>query len=326
MAIGVSTNFKIYQEQYNGGFVEKQQQNVAALQGGSAGAFKVTGEYLRGDYRQESFFKKGSTLVSRRDPTSVSTATDIALTQDENVTVKLHRSIGPVAQTLSAWKQIGDSAERMSFVFGGQSADDVLAEKLNTSISATAAAIVNFGSTLIYDNTGASTKTISHTVLAKGLGKFGDQSERIVAWVMHPKVYFDLLNQAIADNVFGIGGIVIKEATVPALNRPVIVTESTALISPTSPSDYYTLGLVADAVDITDSEVPQIESQLVTGLANLAMRIQGEYAYNLGVRGFKWNISGGGANPDSSTVSTGSNWTQAYADRRELAGIVIITT
>lgn len=65
-----------------------------------------------------------SGLVSRRDTTSTAGATDQNITQDEFVTVKLNRKIGPVLQTRDSFRKImaGKTEQEMSFILGQMSA------------------------------------------------------------------------------------------------------------------------------------------------------------------------------------------------------------
>src|SRR5919108_3760225 len=107
-APGVSTsNWKVYEEQFWGGMTETQQQMVDAFNAASAGCIQLVSQRQKGNYVQEAFLKKVSGLVTRRDITSVSSASDIELTADEFVSVKINRKIGPVSDTLDRWRKIG---------------------------------------------------------------------------------------------------------------------------------------------------------------------------------------------------------------------------
>ena len=57
-------------------------------------------------------------------------------------------------------------------------------------------------------------------------------------------------------------------------------------------------------VVIQESEEETITSQMVTGLEQLIMRIQGEYTFNVGRKGFKRDITNGGANPTDTALGT----------------------
>jgi Major capsid protein 13-like len=65
--------------------------------------------------------------------------------------------------------------------------------------------------------------------------------------------------------------------------------------------------------------------QEITGLDTLVLRYQGEFAYNLGVKGFKWDTANGGVNPVNSAINDGTNWDPALTDVRERAGVVMTT-
>lgn len=327
MATGKASDFVIYDALFNGAYNEKQTQNISAMLGGSNGAISITGNFLRGDYKKESFYKKISSLVTRRDVTSTSTATDLAVTQGEQISVKCHRKIGPVGQTESAWKQIGETPEKLSFVVGEQAADDVLAEKLNTALGAAVGALYHMGSAVTYDGTLTSpSATLTHGMLAGGLAKFGDASSRIVAWVMHSKPYFDLIGQAITDKITNVADVVIVSGSVATLGKPVIVTDSSSLINTTAtPDQYVTLGLTQGAIQINDSETPRIVTDVITGLENLVFRMQGEYAYNLGLKGYAWDTSTGGANPTAAACAVGVNWDPVFTSYKDGVGVRILT-
>jgi hypothetical protein len=63
-----------------------------------------------------------------------------------------------------------------------------------------------------------------------------------------------------------------------------------------SATTYDVLGLVENSVEVAESEERDIISQPVTGLENLVDRIQGEYAFNLRVKGCAYDTAQG-ANP-----------------------------
>lgn len=323
MAIGKASDFKIYEEEFYGGMFEAVAQTTQAFNGASAGAMRLIARELKGQYEKESFLKDISGLISRRDTTSVSAATDLAMTQDEFVSVKVNRKIGPVAQTLDAWRKIGADQREMSFKLGQMIGERQAADYVNTAVLAAETAISGV-SDLNY--TIASTGTLTHGALVSGMAKLGDASASIAAWVMHSKPFHDLLGQAITDKIFGVANIAIYNGTTGTLGRPVIVVDAPALTDANgSATDTYNiLGLVPGAVTVTESEQREIVSEVVTGLENLVMRVQGEYAFNLGVKGFGWDVTNGGANPTDTAVGTSSNWDQKATSYKHCAGVRIV--
>lgn len=322
MAIGKATDFIIYQEQFSAGVWESMTQNVTAFNEASSNCIKLVAQDLKGDYNKESFFKNIAGLVSRRDTTSTAAATDTALSQGEKIGVKLNRKIGPVAQTLDALRKIGSSNEEISFGIGKMVGDRKAADMLNAALTGTTAALAA-QSAVVYDATADTTKTANHTAMVSAMAKFGDQASRIKAWVMHSKPYFDLMKQAISDKIVEVAGVTIYNGTIATFNRPVIVTDATPLLITGSPNTYPILGLVEGGVVVTESEQQEIVAQLVTGLENLVYRIQGEFAFNLNIEGFQWDVTNGGANPNDTALGTGTNWDAVMASYKDFAGIYL---
>lgn len=323
MAAGKGSDFKIYNEEFFGGMNEVLTQEANVFNAASANGMQLITNLHRGDYEKESFLKNLATVVTSRDVTSIASAADTAMTQDEIIAVKVARKIGPVAQTLDAWKKIAVNPQEMSFLLGQQTAKAVLLNKVNSGIKSAACAMrytdVNFdGTGTVYEN------TMSHLNLIGALAMFGDASQRIRCWVMHSKPYFDLLAQGIADNVTNIADGVIRVGTIPAIGKPIIVTDAADLKVAGTPDTYWTLGLVEGGVVIMDSEEETIESQIITGLENLVMRIQGEFAFSIKIKGYKW-VTTAGANPTDGALALAGNWANVATDFKDTAGVRLKT-
>ena len=331
-AIGNASDFKIYNEQFFGGLVETLVQYTTAL--GSVG-IRVAGRAVKGDFELQSFMKKISGLITRRDTTSVSAATDLAIAMDENISVKLNRKIGPVAQTADAWKKAAlpfaaewdpDGMQGFSRYLGAMIAKDIEGDMLDMALLAARVFLENANA-----NSNrfviASNGTITTDALVSTLALMGDAAMRVKAWVMHSKVYYDLLRHQIApanngsDAAFG----VIQAATPLSLNRPIFVTDSSSLIVAGSPNLYRTIGLVEGGIELVNSEEQTVVTDIVTGLENLVTRLQGEFAYNLGIKGAKWDTANGGVNPNTATLSTASNWDQTSTSNKDFAGVVCVS-
>lgn len=325
---GTRADFKIYHEEFFGGMTEVLQQQAGLFNGASAGAIRLVPRRLRGDFEKESFMKLVSGIVRRRDPTSNNPVTDKKLEQGELIGVKINRGIGPVANTLDSFRKIDEDPSTFSFILGQQWGQAVAVDYINTALASVDAAIAGVPA-LNFDATTESTPTITHTHLVEGMSKLGDQSNRLRAWCMHSRSYFDLMKQSIADKIFEVAGVTIYQGSIATFGKPVIVTDSPSLVSEAAGSggvkQYRVLGLVEDAVEVAESEDREIVSQLITGQDNLVMRIQGEYAYNLKVKGFAWDTSDGGVNPTDAALASSANWLNQMHDPKMLAGVRIST-
>ncbi|MFW9899729.1 MAG: major capsid protein [Candidatus Thorarchaeota archaeon] len=331
MAMGKASDFQVYHEQFYGGLYEKLAQNVDIFNAASRNAIRLVTEDMIGDYNKESFFDRVSNLVSRRDTTSVSAAADQKMTQGELVGVKINRKIGPVAQTLDAWEKIGLTGpvamKEMSFQLGKQIGEEMAHDMVETSIRCAESALSGEAANT-YDATGQSTTTMTITHLFNGLKKFGDMASKIIIWIMHSKQYFDLNIQAAADKIYEEAGVVVYGGAPGTAGRPVIVTDADALNigANSNTNTYQCLGLVENGVVVTDSESKRLVDEIVTGLENLSFRVQGEYAYNINLKGFAWDSTNGGANPNDAALRLASNWDKQYSSAKNLLGIRIVTT
>lgn len=329
MTAGTKSDFVIYQEEFYGGYTEILEQVTDGFNTASNGAMRLVPRMLKGDYEKESFFKLVNDLVTRRDVTSVGAAADKKLEQGELIGVKVNRKIGPVANTLDSFRKIATDPSEMSFILGQQIGKAVAVDYVNTALASVNAALSGVAA-LNYDASALSPDTLTHTYLVRGMSKMGDQGSRISALVMHSKSYYDLMAQSIADKVFEVAGVTIYAGTVATFGKPVVVTDSASLIdlgatSSAGDDKYAVLGLVNDAVVVDESEERQIVSDMVTGLENLVMRIQGEYAFNVRVKGFTWDTNTGGVNPTDSALADNQNWDKAFTDVKSLAGFRITT-
>lgn len=321
----------IFPELVHSGMVETLVQNTDAFNGASLNAIRLLTARRMGDYAQESFFKNISGLVSRRlvaNSPDNPAVTPSQLPIDEHISIKLNRRIGPVDQTLDSFRKLGENAdlEVLSFTLGEQVAKAIQVDQLDAGLRAVAAAILG-QSALKVDADAASPSLITTDDLVSALANFGDAANRIVIWVMHSKPFYDLVKQQIGLNIDGISNFNIANASPVTLNRPVLVTDSAALtgVDASSPQNttYFTLGLTAEAVVLEDSEEELIYTDIITGRENVVARMQGEFAYNVKCRGFKWDVSNGGVNPSNTALATSTNWDKAMTDDKDLAGVVI---
>ena len=323
MATGIQSDFVIYNEEFQLGATEVLAQDTNVFNAASGGTILLTTNFTKGVFEKSSFYANVANLVDRIDRTSTAAATAVKMTQSEIAKVKLDRRIGPIEQTVNSFVKVADDPRMMSFILGQQWAKEALVDQLNTALSA---GVTAFGATLAQNN---DTGTINHAGLVQAMSKMGDAGNRIRAFVMHSKTYYDLMQQSIADKITDVAGVTIMEGSIASLGRPVIVTDSTSLISagtgPGGVDEYQTLALVENAIEVENSEARQIWSETVLGGEQVFLRIQGEYAFNLGLKGFTWDVTNGGENPTSAAIATATNWDKVVVDNKNTGGVVLTT-
>ena len=322
MAVTLASDLKVYEAQFQSGLTETLQQNVDVFNGASNGSIVLRSSAQKGNYEYNALFSTISNLVTRQDITSAAALTPTKMAQIENIAVKMHRK-SATDLTYKSAKMAGLSFDEMVFAHGQQVANAYTNEMVNAALLAARVALANQAD-VTNDVTGATTKTITHKNLLQTLAKFGDQSDRVAAWVMHSQQFFDLGLQSITDNITPVADGIIRRVDVQGLGRPILVTDSASLIATAdTPDSFFVLGLAQGGVDVNESEGFQSVVDQVTGLEQLVVRVQSEMAFSLALKGFKWDVANGGANPDAAALGTGSNWDKIASDKKDLAGVVL---
>jgi len=323
VALSLASDFKVYNEQFQGGFIETLQQ-ATDINGMAAQSIRIVNRLVKGHYEQEAFTDQVVT-VSERDITSDAAITPIKLTQDEFIGVKKNWRIGPYQAALDAYYKTGRSPDAMPFEIGVQAAKATIVDQLNTALGATRAALETYGTTVTFSATGG---TITTEGLIDTMAKAGDASARISLWVMHSKQYHDLLKDQVTDAVYRADGVTIMQGVPATLGRPVLITDSPDLVQANGVSsgidEYHVLGLYPGALELAISEPPRVFIEQMTGSANLKLQWQAEGAYNLKLRGFQWDTTNGGIDPTNAELKTGTNWDAVVADRKLLSGVLML--
>jgi hypothetical protein len=323
MAAGDHSDFTIYHDEFWAGMWETIDQKVDILNEGSNGTIRLVTQRSKGDFQKETILEDMGAIVTSRNIDATTAKADTAMVQLEMVRPKVNRGIGPVAQTLDAWKKIGSDTSEMSFLVGRAVGEKIAQDMVNTGITAAVTAMGQ-ESAILADQAGL----IVTDDLRVALAKAGDMSPDIVAWVMHSAVFFELMKDQIGSTVGyqsleTVAGVVLNEAAIATLGRPVIITDS-AKLGPigATPGVYNTLGLKRNAIVLMESEERSMVSEIVTGLENLVFRIQGEYAYNIGIQGISYTAAA--ANPADADLETAGNWTTVLHPKL-CAGVILQT-
>ena len=331
MALGTESSFVVYPDLFFSGVVEVLQQEADIFNAASNGAIRLLTMSMRGDYEKESFFRNTSGIVNFRNPNGTGTVVDSNLAMGEIVSIKSNRRIGPVADTIDAFKKIALDPVEFSTIYGQQWGVAVAIDYANTALATVSAAIQAVqlsGMPVLYDNTTQTVPTLTHTSLVNGMSLFGDRSSRLVAFVMHSASYFELVKQSIADKIYQVAGVTIYTGTAATFGKPVVVIDSPALqngSTGSSAAGYNVLALVEDAVMVVESEDRSFVAQLITGLENLGVRLQGEYAFNTKVKNTSFNMTLAGINPTPAALANPANWTFMAQDLKNGPGTIVKT-
>lgn len=314
--ISVSSDFKVYELEFNAGIFEALYQNSRVFNEASNGAIMMNTQVHRGNYLRSALFQQIHSLVVRQDITSTSDVDSKKLAQAEEVGVKLHRRIGPVQSTIKAFKMAGlDIETREGSMVLGRLVGDAVAQRMASDAIIAAVAAVGGQTALIKDVTGETTKYATIKYLNKTRLKWGDQMGKLAAWLMHSIPYGDLTEDGLDITLESVAGALVSSGRVAALmGAGLVVSDNSNLYNSGTPATYNVLGMAAGAVMVQQSELQEIWIERKTGNEQLIFEIQGEYANTVSVTGFAWDTGNGGANPNDTALGTTTNWDKVLTD------------
>lgn len=277
-----------------------------------------------GDYSDRVFWKKVTGgLTRRRDAYGTGSVTPKTLSDETQTKVKVAAGTPPINFTPSDFTWIKKSPDEAGAVIGRQLAVDTMKDMLNVSIASLVGAIGNVGVTLTKDVTGATDDEFTYANMNLAAALLGDRSQDIVCWICHSTLYHDLIGSNIANSA-DLFNFETLRVTTDHMGRPIIITDESALIdTSTNPDVYYALGLQRGAAEIEQNGDFNQEMTTVTGGENITKQYQAEWTYNLGLKGFSWDKTNGGASPDNAALATGSNWGKVATSIKDCAGVLL---
>lgn len=297
-------------------------QQTILFNGATNGALVLRGAKNLGDFSDQTFYQRIAGLVRRRDAYGTGAVTAKDLVELLSTSVKIGAGTPPVNIDPAWWNWIGQNPEVAGAQYGKQLGEEIIADMVNVTIKALVAAIANVGATVVHDGTAA---TATLNVLNKGAALFGDRSQAIGVWLMHSKVWHDMLDASLTNtaqlHVFG--NVKVMQ---DGMGRPFVVTDAPDLFNATpTPDQYHTLGLVSGAAVVEQNPDYTENVETSNGNENIKRTIQAEWSYNLGLKGYSWDKSNGGASPTNAAIGTGSNWDKVATSIKDTAGVLVKT-
>lgn len=251
-----------------------------------------------GDWLERTFWA-AQQLVRRRNAYGDKALTPTELAQALERAIKIDGGTMPLKVTPALMDRLGKTPKEAAAVMGEQVALQIIEDYLATGLGAFMAATpagLNYDFTA---QTGGDIPKIRN--LIKASGQLGDAAARIGCWVMSGATYNDLL----AEDAFVNGQQLFKFETVnvvqDGLGRRFVVTDAVAALdAPTTDTTpkarSRVLGLVPGAITISTSPL-QMYSTTQLGYENVYDLMQGEYHFNLALKGYTYATEKAGKSP-----------------------------
>jgi len=335
MATTTPSDFKIYPEWVQSGYIEKLAQNVDGFNSSSNNAINLTTAMLVGNYKEIAFFQElaQADLISDRDKNSTTSVTPAEMKQLEDVIPYLPSRFGPYETTRSAFLDIGKSPQEFSQLLGGSLADAVMKDMLDVSIKSLISAIQD-ADTMTVGAGAAGTAVLSYDGMIDGMALFGDRLDEIACFVMRSADYFGLMKGNVtAATIDSVAGATLNEGSVATLGKPVLVINSPSLVAKGLAYDDSgaVLALTTNAITCIADDDFYISSEETLGKDNITIMWQGESQYGVDLKGYVYDksvgtgASGGIIRADLVGTSGTGNWEQIATSTQNTAGGLLIT-
>jgi hypothetical protein len=319
------SHMKVFNDFVMPATIETLAQMIEKFNAASAGAIRLSSEGFTGDFFQESFFAALSAAGRRVDRYASNTdAPRTDLTELQHSTVKVAGGFGPIVYEPSQMSWLERPTVQGVEVASRFFAQLMLKDMLNTGIMAAVAALENQATVKNDVSAVSPAQAITYSALNGAHAKFGDSSDSIVANVMTGAVAHRLIGQNLtnAERLFQAGNVTV----IDILNKAAVITDAPALYETVSGgSDLEKVLTLADgAITVHDASDIVTNIQTDNGKIRIETTIQMDYSFGLGLKGYTWDETYGGASPTDEDLATGSNWDLVASDIKHSAGTIAI--
>ncbi|WP_296230417.1 major capsid protein [Pseudomonas sp. UBA4617] len=314
------SNMKVFNEYLKRTTIETLAQDVEKFNASSAGAIRLTTQGIDGDFLQESFWAGLHSAQRRVDRYAANGAqASTPLAQKQYDSVKIAGGFGPILWEPSQLSWIQKNPEEALEVISRNLSEAIMADQLNTAISALAGAI---GNQPAATNDVSATAGVTYVAINNAHALFGDASQRLVAQVMTGAMYHKLVGQnlANAERLFQFSGVQV----VDILGKAVIITDAPALYEAGTPNKQKVLSLADGAAVVMDGSDLITNIETSNGKERIETTMQADYTFGLGLKGYTWDTANGGKSPTNAELSTGTNWDLVANSIKASAGVLTI--
>ena len=284
----------------------------------SNGTIQLVAKPFKGDFDVASSFKAIANLVRHRDVNNGQNSIASArLTQHQNAAVKVAAGTPEILWEAAQYNWTMQNPQLAAIKIGEQLGRASFADMLNTAIKCGVSAIK--GNTAVVEGDGSA--ALDFASLTKGAGRFGDRSQAIGAWVMHSGALTNLQLKALGNNEK-----LFTYETVSVLRDPqgrlFIITDCPDLVD--GNTKHNIMGLTEGGLIINNQN--DFNSAIVakTGTENITNAYQAEWSYAASVKGYTWDMTAGGANPNAGALETPTNWKKTATSDKDTAGVLVV--
>ena len=292
-------------------------QNVDLFNAATRGAIRMMKQDIQGSF-QETAGLTLKDIVLFRDPTSTGAIAKSSFESVLDNMFKIGFSTKEIEYTYAKFDWIKQNPAMAGVIIGSAIARETLKNSVELAITSLTT-VLKADASVTTNISAVGDGKVTWKSFVDASRPFGDQHDKIVAWVVNSAQLFDLFGSNLTNQnrLFQANNAVVYQ---DPMGRPIIATDLIELDG----SNYNSLGLVSGAVIVGNME--DFRDNLVTknGEANLAASYQGEWSQTLNVKNHRFDTAQTPA-ITKAKVAQSSNWTKISADKKDQAGVLLIS-
>jgi hypothetical protein len=315
------TQLKIFSKYLYSTATELLAQQIDKFNAACRGAISLASASHQGDFEDTALYADIPGLVRRRNPYGTGAVSPVQLQHLLDTMVKIGAGTPPIDLEPKTFEWINRSPKEAGIIIAKQLAPKMLQDMLNAALMSIYAAMSQ-ESAIIFDATSLSPDTMTPAHLNSGVAKFGDRGQDIAVWISHSKPLYDFFGTSLTNsqNLFRYETI---NVVADPFGKIFVITDSPALKSAASPAVYHVLGLVPGAAIVHQNTDFVDNIQTTNGDENIESSYQAQWSFNLGIKGFAYDKTHGGAAPNNAALAVTTNWDRYATSEKDLPGVIV---
>lgn len=257
-----------------------------------------------------------------RDPTSTANIDKAHFNHIADNMIKIGFSTKEIEYMFAKFDWTHRRLEDAGLLIGQTIARNVLENNVKMALGTLTAVLKNDNKVKV-DISATGDGKMTYGSLMQGARPFGDQMERIVAWVMHSSQAFDLYSSNLSNltHLFNFDNIkVVRDP----LGKLIVISDMIEYDS--NEQKYHALGLVSGACVLGTMAEFRSNADTRNGQANILTSYQAEWSQTISLKNHRYNTeTNKGIVANLSTLTNAGNWTKVSDNVKEQAGVVLIT-
>jgi len=286
-----------------------------------AKAFSIGSDYHTGLKKTEGSLTGIADMIEDRDIASSAAQTPTDISSGDQTAVSYTwktKLLQAKASEVKRFAGAQNAQDALTMFFAREYAQAIIKQMYEIGLGAVVGAISAQTQLVNGDGTAA----LNYSGLNGQLAKFGDGSQSLTTLAMRGMQYHALVGDASTSKAVDmVMGATIVGGDAPTFGRDAMVFDASTMID-TVNSNAYVLALVADAIELNESESREVFFDKVGTNENIMYQFKFEGGFDVKLKGYSYSTTAGNTKAE---ILTSANWTKIASDKLTAGTLGIYT-